>query len=1588
MPVIPPPPDEPHPDDMMRVEVEIPESYGGNKLMMIVFKTATIGQLKTSVLTELRIRRPKDILLKNMSVEQFSFGSAVEDSSGSSDSPRSSTSGGISALGVPSVGSSRSLSISFSGPRRHRATSEGSPSRTSNDKPKVQRSVTPGRGPGKVGLFARTASFRTSTALTKLRKKDVKQVSFGEEVEVRLLQRKSVGTESATDEVEEPPDDMPLVELLGTDTGGHLYFLPQFEKHELGMSNTGVLQKQGKYWNSWKTCMFQLEEGRLSYYKKRKKASNLNSRKWATLSSCCNAALAHNEVCADCWGNEPYGEFHLFGATVGAEAQSPGAHDYLFNITPAKGSRKFLLRAKSIEDRAEWIKACYKNGAAHHMADALRRNAKNGMESTGAHSFYVKTTSPQIQHESVFSQVYAKYVPFVVRQRFASEGNHEPLKHPEIERFQGLVAFVDISGFTKLSEKLVKEHGQEGAELLNDYISGYFNQLIGTIVQYNGDIIKFAGDAMLVLWRGESASSSHSLDSPRRRRQQYITGINALALRATACCQTLINEFNGFTPEGMSPKDVYLTLHCGIGVGELCSIYVGGVAGKWEYYLAGEPIHQMAQTVDEASSGEVAVSADCAKLIQSVARGKTLPSGTLKISKLTRIPRMSRRRPPYITKDMQEAIKCFVPETVMRMPKKSVSWLAEFREVTIMFVALEKIDYGNADVLANLQKYVVAVQHSTNKFKGIVARLLADDKGTRFKIAFGMPGANRGVAANVCVRAIRCALEIGSSLRRLHCRPSIGIATGTVFCGDAGSKVRCEYTAVGFKVVMAARLMQAAGSGGTLCDRDTYDKSKHALTFEPRPPIRLKGVAAPVDIYMPLSLSTKGQEKTKAMLGLAEERGFRYRLHAKGKYEAAAIGRMSHAHLPGLPCQNTGENPAKATKRMQIVGRDREIRALQDILTEVMDFKKARCFIIQGESFMGKTSLIKDFLESLDSTIVPMAITHVEHQEDLDVSPEKVLQRFVGIDASVAGWDRGTSRIVYSGANAARHSVRFKRGMTVSDSQKYKRDMQEGVGVWVNIMRQVFDSMAAANIALGEEQEKTDALELAGEDSEKYLLMAMTEQRETTRVKPGKGTLWLTEWLSNWGGDGPKCVCIFGLQRLKEPALRLLKHMILSVPCLLVIATTRPFTTLHRPDTYTELVSLAETTATELGAFNLHEATLVAAARLERQNIREAPEALLNYVALKSQGHPVLMDNVIKILLNEGVERKKLFFQDIFTRDELIRAATGAMGWSSADSPEQDKWRTILLEKTLNKHKLFPPSNARTKSRDSPEVSLAGATFAPSFARMGASLADRQSTAPRSRAVSQESDVGDFHSNRDVPRQLAREKQLELDGLKGMKELHMRARHDLIGRVDLLPHDHLFVLKLAAVIGTEFDIGLLSYLYDDETGPMDMDDYGEDDDDEDYDERKIKVSEMCVELVKVDILVRVGNNLDEPFKRSHQLVGLGRIHELEDDDDDDEPGTNDDSPDVFRFKYGYFRDCIFAMLPLEHRRRVQRRIKVHVRPELLDRRAGLEDECRKLRERLDIVNQELEVLDMKLDDMDNLVDDQGYNSDEVELIEI
>ena len=88
--------------------------------------------------------------------------------------------------------------------------------------------------------------------------------------------------------------------------------------------------------------------------------------------------------------------------------------------------------------------------------------------------------------------------PFVPRLLIDWLRETPPAPFKEVE---GTLAFVDISGFTTLTERLAAK-GKVGAEELDDILNAIFEELLSVAYADGAGLIKWGGDAVLLLFDG------------------------------------------------------------------------------------------------------------------------------------------------------------------------------------------------------------------------------------------------------------------------------------------------------------------------------------------------------------------------------------------------------------------------------------------------------------------------------------------------------------------------------------------------------------------------------------------------------------------------------------------------------------------------------------------------------------------------------------------------------------------------------------------------------------------------------------------------------------------------------------------------------------------------------------------------------------------------------------------------------------------------------------------------------------------------------------------------------------------------------
>lgn len=443
----------------------------------------------------------------------------------------------------------------------------------------------------------------------------------------------------------------------------------------------------------------------------------------------------------------------------------------------------------------------------------------------------------------------ASYVPVLVQQRMAELGGG--LQEARVDTLRGALLFADISGFTALTERLAAR-GPAGIELLVRRLNAYFGSLIEVILAHGGDVLKFAGDALVVHFaEHESAERAEASQ--------------AEAVLCAAACALALQE--AVADVGESEEDLPLSLKVAVAHGRLACAFLGGVRRRWEMVVSGRPLLDAGGAAGQCEPGWVVLSASAWRLIASEASAEPVGGGVMRLLQTLREPALAPLPLPALSGGAAQAAWTFVPYAIRaRLSSGQGDWLAELRKITVIFVTLP--GHGNEAGLQHTQELMTRMQQLVYRVEGSVNKISVDDKGLSLVAVLGMPPLSHEDDPR---RGLLLALEMHDLMLRMDLKPSIGVTTGRAFCGVIGNARRREYTMIGDIVNLSARLM-VASAGHVLCDQATRDGALDHFEFEPVAPLTLKGKAAPVVVYRPARRSARRAQASNRFVGRHAER--------------------------------------------------------------------------------------------------------------------------------------------------------------------------------------------------------------------------------------------------------------------------------------------------------------------------------------------------------------------------------------------------------------------------------------------------------------------------------------------------------------------------------------------------------------------------------------------------------------------------------------------------------------------------------------------------------------------------------------------
>jgi class 3 adenylate cyclase/predicted ATPase len=429
-------------------------------------------------------------------------------------------------------------------------------------------------------------------------------------------------------------------------------------------------------------------------------------------------------------------------------------------------------------------------------------------------------------------------------------------------RTYGTALFADISGFTPLTEALLKEYGpRRGPEELTRQLNLIYDALVTQVHHYGGSVIALSGDAITCWLDGDDGK------------------------RAIACGLAMQQEMGQFvaltTPSG---KTISLAMKVAVATGSVRRFLVGDPQIQYIDVLAGATLDRMATAEHHATKGEVVVAPEV--MIQlghavQVTAFRTDPDGqsfgVIGGLSTTIPPQPWPIQKPTLTE--QQVRSWLLPPVYERLHAGKGEFLGELRPATILFLSFNGIDYdGDETAGAKLDAYIRWAQTVLVRYEGYLLQLTVGDKGSYLYSAFGAPIAHEDDA----VRAVSAALELRALPDPLSFieNVQIGISQGQIYTGAYGGSMRRTYGVMGDEVNLAARLMQAAVPGQVLVSQVARQATGDTFTWESLPPLRVKGKAEPVTVF---SLS-----------GLKEQRAIHLQ---EPRYSLPMVGRETELAL-------------------------------------------------------------------------------------------------------------------------------------------------------------------------------------------------------------------------------------------------------------------------------------------------------------------------------------------------------------------------------------------------------------------------------------------------------------------------------------------------------------------------------------------------------------------------------------------------------------------------------------------------------------------------------------------------------------------
>ncbi|MCO6478942.1 MAG: tetratricopeptide repeat protein [Phaeodactylibacter sp.] len=394
-------------------------------------------------------------------------------------------------------------------------------------------------------------------------------------------------------------------------------------------------------------------------------------------------------------------------------------------------------------------------------------------------------------------------IPHFIQEQYLSGNTHG--------RIEAYTLFVDLSGFTPLTDALMRQ-GTRGAEELSIVLNEIFEPLVRMVYAKGGFIPYFAGDAFTAIF-------------PAAEQPMGAKEIIQGAMLARNLFSQRQFRFGNFT--------------IGIKFGLSYGTVEWGIVGRdaKAFYFRGAPVDGCAACQMKAQDKDIVI---------DEALRRHMPKGQFALMEQEAgfykikggIPSEEASIIPAELPPIERGVAMkFLPDAVARYNQEG-----EFRTVISVFISFEGVETHEL-----LDDFASIILEQINSFSGYFKEIDYGDKGGVMVGFFGAPVSFE----NNSDRALEFISSIREELRGLQAKSSlryrVGVTIGTAYTGIVGGKERCQYAAVGNRVNLAARLMTYAAWDEVLVDEEI--QKNHHFHFLNRGDIEYKGIKGLVPTF-------------------------------------------------------------------------------------------------------------------------------------------------------------------------------------------------------------------------------------------------------------------------------------------------------------------------------------------------------------------------------------------------------------------------------------------------------------------------------------------------------------------------------------------------------------------------------------------------------------------------------------------------------------------------------------------------------------------------------------------------------------------